>query len=185
MPDPSGLLRVGLGVGLTLVFLLAGSVTPLSADDLSAGELYNRLGSASRIHQFGGGRTLYVLYDPQCPVCGTFFHRLMDVEDAVREAGVSVSWVPVAILGSSSNPQAQTQLKRGIGELKAHFRGDRSPLTNDDRLRRAIKANTDLMKANARASGTPSLVFRTDERVHIISGAPGRKTLRRIMKNIR
>lgn len=185
VPGASGLVRVVLAAALTLVFLLAGSVSPVSAEDLSAGEFYNQLGSASRINQFGGGRTLYVFYDPQCPYCAAFYHRLMDLKDEVRKVGVSVGWIPVAYLNRRSSPQAQTQLNRGIEELKSHFEGQRSPFTNDDQLRRAVEANTELMNANSEASATPSLVFRTDEGVHIISGAPDKKSLRRVLKAIR
>lgn len=180
----SGGLACLLVVALSLGSFV-GIATSARADNLSPDELYGKLSSAQQVRQLSGGKTLYIMYDPQCPACKSMFHRLMDVKDEAQDAGVSIGWVPVSIINRLSNPQGQTHLKQGFGELKSHFQGDESEPSDDDRLKQAIEANTELMSQSSEATGTPALVFRTRKGVRVITGVPSTDYLKKIFKHIR
>jgi thiol:disulfide interchange protein DsbG len=60
-----------------------------------------------------GKKVLYAFIDPNCINCHTLIKMIRGMHAQLNAAGVTVQWVPVAILGPSSLTKAAEMLERG------------------------------------------------------------------------
>mgnify|MGYP001765513341 CR=1 FL=1 len=108
-------------------------------------------------------RTVYVLFDPQCPHCGHLWNAAKPLLDRVRFV-----WMPVAFLSARSLPQGATlmQAAQPVEAMDAHEQsllagqgGTSASASVPDELRATIESNTRLLNRLG-AESVPFIVAR-------------------------
>jgi hypothetical protein len=147
-----------------------------------------------------GPHVLYAFVDPNCIFCHKLFDYVQAHQAQLNKAGVSVVYLPVAILKQSSIVKAAEIVKGGWSALlenERHFNvnteegGLPTTLANGDLSRyvTTVHVNTlwmsRLTAANKAKNGTPFLVWRAGNgRAYYLSGFPSGKGVHAILDSM-
>jgi len=155
-------------------------------DPLSKPALLKALKTRAHTLQSGSGpHSLYVFIDPNCPYCHELFQAVHKIQPQLDRLGVSVAWVPAAVIKQSSIGKAAAVLKGGIPVLvkdETHFdesgeSGGIQPV-KAQRWIRQVRDNTVLLDRDGGPSAVPTLVWRDAKgSIHSKVGVMGKKRL--------
>jgi len=123
---------------------------------------------------------IWVVMDPNCIFCNRLWHKLQPYE----KAGLSVHWIPIAILRRSSEGRAAAILKGGARALylmESRFdvaaeRGGLAGVSMTPRLTHELSVNMRFATA-AGIQGTPSVFYFEHGRFHLHQGLPSVRLL--------
>ncbi len=181
-----------------LALLALGAALPAHAaraTDQDAAAILARLDQASCIVEGRGQRRLVIFFDPNCPYC----HRLYEaLRPSVGKHGLSVCWVVLGMLTSSSLPKAAAMLQaddplRALrrNEDDYDFAANGQPgggilpaRSIAPRTRARLQRNLDLYRS-ARLAGVPVMVWRDAHGAHLSVGVPSPAGLRAILASVR
>lgn len=131
-----------------------------------AGQAYDAVATEGKGFSVGpitAARTVYVLFDPQCPHCGRLWQAALPLLDRVRFV-----WMPVAFINSKSLPQgaALLQAAQPMETMNAHEQsllagqgGVSASASVPDDVRASIESNTRLLNRLG-ADSVPFIVAR-------------------------
>jgi thiol:disulfide interchange protein DsbG len=145
-----------------------GGPKTLTENELES--IWSRAEKLSWIAEGTGKKTIYVLFDPNCPYC----HRLWtSVRSAVASGAVQVRWLPVAILKDSSKG-----LAAGIYESKTPSRvlsdmvnRQLQPVAISDAANKKMAYNLLLLRDTG-YTGVPTILYRQNGKVRTAMGSP-------------
>lgn len=132
-----------------------------------AGQAYDAVATEGKGFSVGpitAARTVYVLFDPQCPHCGHLWQAALPLLDRVRFV-----WMPVAFINGKSLPQgaALLQAAQPMETMSAHEQsllagqgGVSASASVPDEARTVIESNTRLLNRLG-AESVPFVVART------------------------
>lgn len=203
--DPSSVRRrlliwiVALGAppacGPLTAFAAAGAdAWALDPEAARAAALLRSIDGAHWVQEGRGPRVAYVFFDPNCP----YSHKLyLATRGAVDKDGLTLRWIPVGRLRSSS-PGKAAAILAAPDPLRAFQRneddwnfgdspgGGIAPLAHPaPRIRRWLRANARLMD---QTGGTtfPVMLYRgRDGRAHLIVGLPAGDALAAVLRAVR
>ena len=135
-------------------------------EPLAAAQAYDAVATGGKGFSVGpitAARTVYVLFDPQCPHCGHLWQASQPLLSQVRFV-----WLPVAFISPKSLPQGAALLQAAQPQeaMNAHEQsllagqgGISASASIPDELRQAIEANTSLLNRMG-AESVPFIVAR-------------------------
>lgn len=168
---------------------------PACATDANpAQSLLNSMRKANQMTEGTGTRTLYILFDPNCPSCHKLF---VELRPYIRQGTLTIHWIPAGILTPSS-PGKAAALLQSKHPLQAFYRseenwnfggmrgGDIPPLNDPNaKTRHALKINDDILAAYG-LDGVPVTVFNTTYgSPFYFEGTPPRAKLAEILKYVK
>jgi thiol:disulfide interchange protein DsbG len=124
----------------------AGSVKPEQSYDLLAKE-----GKGFAVGALMSAKTVYVLFDPQCPHCGHLWEQSLPLHKKVKFV-----WMPVAFINAKSAPQGAALMAAAnpVEAMTAHEAsilagtgGTSASSSIPDDVAAAIKKNTELFNS--------------------------------------
>ena len=136
-------------------------------EPLAAAQAYDAVATGGKGFSVGpitAARTVYVLFDPQCPHCGHLWQAALPLLDRVRFV-----WMPVAFINGKSLPQgaALLQAAQPMETMSAHEQsllagqgGVSASASVPDEARTVIESNTRLLNRLG-AESVPFVVART------------------------
>ena len=146
------LAAVGLGIGLGLTACSpdgnSAKADTSSVPQDQAYDLLERQGRGFTVGAMMTARTVYVLFDPQCPHCGHLWQASLPLHKKIKFV-----WMPVAFIGAQSAPQGAALLSAAnpVETMSAHEAsllagsgGTAASAGIPDELAQAIKTNTTL-----------------------------------------
>lgn len=164
------------------------------AHTLSSKALLSRLASAAGIEEFSGAHKLYVFFDANCIYCHMLYERIQALSKTFKSDGVSVDFVPVAVLKKSSLGKGAAVLAGGMKALaydEDHYHASKElggiKASHNKHAVRAVIANTHLMLDDGHPTATPTLVWKNanTSAVHILADAVTKSQLKHILNVIR
>jgi thiol:disulfide interchange protein DsbG len=192
IPTPSlsrrGLLRLAAiaGAAATLVTLpacspqgaadkpVAGSVKPEQSYDLLARE-----GKGFAVGSMMSSRTVYVIFDTQCPHCGHLWEQSLPLHKSVKFV-----WMPVAFINAKSAPQGAALLTAAnpLEAMTAHEAsilagsgGTSASSSIADDIAAAIKKNTELFNSMG-VESVPYIVAKNASTGQVVTNAGSMET---------
>jgi thiol:disulfide interchange protein DsbG len=103
----------------------SADVKPAPASPISGDKAYEAVTKRAAGFETGpkDGKTVYVLFDPQCPHCGDLWEAAKPLRDKVR-----MVWVPVRLLGPRSRGQGAALLAASdpLQAMDEHEKGRRA-----------------------------------------------------------
>lgn len=179
----------------TLVLLTNLFFNPVyAAGGYSAVSLLNDVSKATQITEGTGPKTLYILFDPNCPYCHLLFEELRPY---VKQGAVTIHWIVVGILTPTS-PGKAAAILQAKSPLKAFYQDEHAWNGNDypgggihaiqdptEATQLKLEANDQLMTQNG-LSGVPVTVFKlTDGTSYFFEGTPPRDKLAEVLKFVK
>lgn len=186
----------------TLMFaalLLAGPAAQAAQDTQPPAQnpaivLLKNMGKAIKITEGTGPKTLYVFFDPNCPFCHKLFEELRPY---VKKHEVTVHWIPVGILTSTS-PGKAAAILQSKDRLKAFYQSEHDWGFNDSpgggiaplqhpsaKTLKELETNDNLL-ADHGLNGVPVTLFATtDGSAYYFEGTPPADKLAEIMPYVK
>lgn len=177
------------------LLLLAGfAAGTAQAAENPAVALLHDMHKAVKITEGKGSKTLYVFFDPNCPFCHKLFEELRPY---VKQNEVTIHWIPVGILTSTS-PGKAAAILQAKDRLKAFYQSEHdwnfgdtpgggiTPLKNPSpATRQALETNNGLL-ADHGLNGVPVTLFATtDGSAFYFEGTPPADKLAEIMQYVK
>lgn len=153
------------GENQTIVALQANDVVPgdptAAPERAKRGELIDSVAQAEGITQGTGGPTVHAFVDLNCHFCAELHAQLSTL---VSQGQLTVHWIPVAILDTSSADLAaavmQAPPEQRSARLDAHHRARLTGTQPNERTKTALAANTELLRIVNGSPATPVLIFK-------------------------
>jgi len=148
--------------------------------DAQLESIWARLEKLSWIPEGTGKKTIYVLFDPNCPYC----HRLWTaVRGAVGAGNVQIRWLPVAILKDSSKGLgAALYAARNPSQLLAAMVNHQlQPAVVTEVANKKMAYNLLLLRDTG-YTGVPTIIYRESGRVRSTMGFPSDNELLSIFR---
>ena len=141
-----------------------------TVSDAQLEAIWKRAEKLSWIPEGNGKKTIYVLFDPNCPYC----HRLWSsVRGAVQSGSVQVRWLPVAILKESSKGLAAAiyTAKNPSQILGDMVNRQLQPVTVTEAANKKMAYNLLLLRDTG-YTGVPTILYRQNGKVRTAMGSP-------------
>jgi len=138
--------------------------------DAQLESIWARLEKLSYVPEGNGKKTIYVLFDPNCPYC----HRLWtSVRSAVAAGNVQIRWLPVAILKESSKGLgAAIYAARSPSQALADMVNRQlQPAAITDAANKKMAYNLLLLRDTG-YTGVPTIIYRDNGKIRTAMGAP-------------
>lgn len=175
-----------------LTNLLASPV--YAAGGNAAVSLLKEASKATQITEGTGAKTLYILFDPNCPYCHLLFEELRPY---VKQGVVTIHWIVVGILTPTS-PAKAAAILQAKSPLKAFYQDEHDWQGNDfpgggihtlqhpsHNTQKKLETNDRLLTDNG-LTGVPITLFQTtDGSPFFFEGTPPRDKLAEILKYVK
>jgi len=126
-----------------------------------------------------GAKTIYVLFDPNCPYC----HRLWTtLRTAVNNGKIQVRWLPVAILKDDSKAlgaaiYASKEPSKAMAQMVEH---QLAPAPVSDAVNKRIAYNLLLLKDTG-YTGVPTILYQQGGQYRVSMGVPNDREIAAII----
>jgi len=188
-------LRLSILIATTLVFISGLIFCPVqAAGEKRARTLLHETHKASQIIEGHGSKTLYIIFDPNCPYCHKLFEEL---HPYVVKNEVTIHWIPVGILTNTS-PGKAAAILQAKNRLKAFYQSEHhwnnsedqggriAPLQNPSaKTRHELEANDNLL-TNNNLNGVPVTLFvTTNNSAFYFEGTPPAQKMAKILQYVK
>jgi len=157
---------------------------PHSHHELTPDEVYASAKQARGVTVIpsGGHGTLYVLADPQCEYCEGLLNTIRSHKGIFTKSGVGLHWLPVEFLDQTVSLRKGARWVAG-GRAAMEHPQKKVHVTKADR--RAVAVNTMILLHDGKQPATPTLIYRSGGKAHVVVGQPSQSKLRSIVQAIR
>ena len=166
-----------LSMGLVACSKQDTASPPAAATAVAPGASYETIASQGKGFTAGAmmsTQTAYVLFDPQCPHCGTLWNASLPLQSKMKFV-----WVPVSLMNAKSTPQGAALLTAAnpVQAMTAHETsllaggsGMSAPSSMTPESEAAIKSNT-LLFNSLGATSVPYIVARNARTGEVVTNS--------------